>query len=85
MDVSTHLTSPRATEEAVEYTTHFTPRKTGTGVDGTYLKTPRARHFVRAPENRRRGARPGVCSRCSAEREESEGSQNENAAGVLFD
>ncbi len=57
----------------------------GTGVNGTYLKTPRARNFVRAPENRRVSARPGVGSRGSAEREESEGSQDENAAGVLFD
>jgi hypothetical protein len=57
----------------------------GTGVNGTYLKTPRARNFVRAPENRRLSARPGVCSRGSAEREESKGSQHENAASVLFD
>ena len=57
----------------------------GTGVNGTYLKTPRARNFVRAPENRRLRARPGVGSRGSAEREESKGSQHENAASVLFD
>ena len=32
---TTHF--PRATEDAVDYTTHVTPQKMGTGVDGTYL------------------------------------------------
>jgi hypothetical protein len=42
VDDSPHITTPRATEHAVEYTTH-SPRKMGTGVDGTYLWLVRGR------------------------------------------